>query len=173
MVLTVYIYPVNMLPDPSIEAHFQQALMAVRHEWGTETAEKLEFRQRGYDPRLPALAAAFEMERAPHPLGVLSVHKACSHIVKFRLSSDRTVPEQRRFELLDAALDAVLPRDFAVQGLESFGDAKCKIEFVKTADPTHVSTDGCTVYRNPATGPEAVQKALCDALDAKVAAQSR
>jgi hypothetical protein len=169
VLLTVYVYPAAMLPDPSLDAHFQEAMSAVRYKWGVETARRLELPLKD-DPRGPALGAVFEVDRIPRVFGVLTVFKACSHIVKFRLSSDDTLSQERRFEILDAALDAVLPRDFARKGLESFGPDGCGVEVLESKGVSHASADGCQVFWNPQSGPLGLQTALCAAIDARVAA---
>ena len=172
LALTVYVYPASMLPDPSLEAHFQAAMAAVKYQWGVETAEHLVFPP-VVDPRLPALGALFEADRAPLPIGVVTVYKACSHIVKFRLSSARSMTHDQRMEILDFALDAVLPRDYAFKALQSVGATSCVVDILNSADPSRALADDCQVVWKPESGAEGLKQALCDALDAKVAAQSR
>jgi hypothetical protein len=171
VLLTVYIYPANLIPGGVLDDHLNAALMAIREQWGVETATRLDLALDG-DPRGPALAALFEVDRPPGVSGVLSVFQACSHVVKFRLSSGRAVTQDRRFEILDAAAtDAVLPRDFTMKALESFGPGACGVEFTESEGESHASGDGCEVFWNPDSGPDGLEQALCAALDAKVASQ--
>ena len=170
VLLTVYIYPANVIPDASLQAHFDAAMTAVGQKRGIRTANHLELPLKD-DPRGPARAVFEATDRYPPVHGVLTVFQACSHIVKFRLSSDGTVSQARRFEMLDVALEAVLPRDFATKALESFGPGSCGVEVVEAKEGTRASADGCQVFWNPQSGPLGLQTALCAALDAKIAAR--
>jgi hypothetical protein len=165
---SAYVYPASSLLDHSVEAHFQEALKGLAEARGVRGVTRFDLSS-AEDVHGAAIAAKFEIPASPPQLGLLSVHQACSHMAKFRVSCDPTIEESRCLKVLVAVVDAVIPRDFQDAALGTFGPNSCTTTIHANDDRAYgASSDGCVIHYDPRGGPAELSKLLCAAIDARV-----